>query len=456
MACISLKRAEIDVSVIMPSLNAARYLRQCVDSVLCQTLRQIELLCVDAGSTDGTLELLEEYAAADPRVRVIRSEKRSYGYQVNLGIREARGEYIGIVETDDCVDPSMYEKLFACARETGGPDFVKGGFTRFACRDGRTLFWPARSDRLKGLFGRVLYPGERPEHGVCDPTHIWAGIYRRGFLEEQGIRLHESPGASYQDLSFSLLTGLLADTAVYLEEGFYLYRVDNENSSVRAASKWRCVIDEFCYLSRELSRRGRYGDEIQKLLRREKLGVYCWNTRRLPEKERETFLEAIRPELAECAGDGPDGIWREYLELLRDAGRLQDEMDRQRIRMDAFRPAAERIWGGEQLVLVGAGCYGAYLASYQEMFQIRFLAAAADNDASRQGQVWQGYPLLSVEEAAGRYGKHGFIVANKTHSAEICRQLMDLGIPEERIFAVRDMIWESEFAELLAGKPLST
>lgn len=456
MTCASLKRAKIDVSVIMPSLNAARYLRQCVESVLNQTLRRIELLCVDAGSTDGTLEILEEYARADPRVRVIRSEKRSYGYQVNLGLQEAQGNYIGIVETDDYLDPSMYQALYSCAGENGWPDFVKGGFTQFACQGERTLFWPARRDRLEELFGCVVCPGERPENGVCDLNHIWAGIYRRGFIEEQGIRLHESPGASYQDLSFSLLTGLLADTALYLEDRFYFYRMDNESSSVRASSKWHCVIDEFHYTAQELLKRGRYSPEVQRLIRGEKLEIYLWNALRLPEKERGAFSEAIQPELAEYAGDDLTGEGREYLELLRDAAGLEKTVERKRVRLEAFQPAAERILAGDQLVLVGAGSYGECLISFQETFVLRFILAVADNDAARQGRVWNQYRLISVEEAAGRYGESCFIVANKLHAAEIRHQLMELGISEDRIFAVQDMILEGEFAELLLGEPISS
>ena len=73
------------VSIIMPSLNVASFIRQCMDSVVTQTLKEIEIFCVDAGSTDGTLEILREYEQKDKRVRVIVSDKKSIGYQYNLG-----------------------------------------------------------------------------------------------------------------------------------------------------------------------------------------------------------------------------------------------------------------------------------------------------------------------------------------------------------------------------------
>ncbi len=91
------EKEKICISVIMPSLNVAKYMRECLESVLNQKLREIEILCVDAGSTDGTLEILEEFALKDSRIRIIKSEKKSYGYQLNIGISVAKGEYIGII-----------------------------------------------------------------------------------------------------------------------------------------------------------------------------------------------------------------------------------------------------------------------------------------------------------------------------------------------------------------------
>ena len=81
----------IKVSVLMPSLNVVRYIRECMESVISQTMEEMEILCIDAGSTDGTLEILEEYVRKDRRVRLIKADKKSYGYQMNLGLKEALG-----------------------------------------------------------------------------------------------------------------------------------------------------------------------------------------------------------------------------------------------------------------------------------------------------------------------------------------------------------------------------
>ena len=113
------------ITIIMPSLNVRNYIRPCIESVLNQTLEDIDILSIDAGSTDGTLEILEEYAAADDRLQVIHADKKSYGYQVNLGIESANSEYIGIVETDDIIASNMYERLYQTAA-VQNLEYVKG------------------------------------------------------------------------------------------------------------------------------------------------------------------------------------------------------------------------------------------------------------------------------------------------------------------------------------------
>ena len=97
----------VKVSIIMPSLNVANYISECMDSVINQTLSDIEILCIDAGSTDGTLDILRDYESKDNRIKVIVSSMKSYGHQVNMGLDMAKGEYIGIVETDDYIESYM-------------------------------------------------------------------------------------------------------------------------------------------------------------------------------------------------------------------------------------------------------------------------------------------------------------------------------------------------------------
>lgn len=95
------------VSVIMPVYNVGEYLEECLKSVINQTLKEIEIICVNDGSTDGSLQILNKFVELDKRIRIINKENTGYGHSVNCGIDEAQGEYIGVVETDDYIDASM-------------------------------------------------------------------------------------------------------------------------------------------------------------------------------------------------------------------------------------------------------------------------------------------------------------------------------------------------------------
>ena len=114
------------VSVIVPVYNTEKYIRKCLDSLTAQTLRDIEIICVNDCSTDGSLDILREYAARDTRIKIIDFEQnRGAAAARNTGIDAAAGEYIGFVDSDDFIDPDFYEKLYTKATETGA-DIVKG------------------------------------------------------------------------------------------------------------------------------------------------------------------------------------------------------------------------------------------------------------------------------------------------------------------------------------------
>ena len=105
------------VSIILPIYNVSQYLRECLDSVIGQTLQDIEILCVNDGSTDDSLDIIREYAARDPRIVVITGPNGGYGKAMNKGLDRATGEYIGIVEPDDYVVPEMFGELYSVAKE---------------------------------------------------------------------------------------------------------------------------------------------------------------------------------------------------------------------------------------------------------------------------------------------------------------------------------------------------
>ena len=132
------------VSIVIPCYNVEKYLRQCLDSVINQTLRELEIICVNDGSKDSTLSILQEYAEKDSRIKIIDKPNGGYGESMNRGFDMATGEYLGIIESDDYADLDMFEKLYHCAK-TYELDVVKSGFYYYYSKEERNIPNPIAS-----------------------------------------------------------------------------------------------------------------------------------------------------------------------------------------------------------------------------------------------------------------------------------------------------------------------
>ena len=338
------------VSVIMPSLNVAPYIRQCLDSVLCQTLRDIEILCVDAGSTDGTAEILREYAERDPRVTVIVSDRKSYGYQMNLGMDAAKGRYMGIVETDDWAEPDMFGTLFAAA-EADSLDVAKAGFYYYIAEpEEKNTEYAITSE----VFSRRVFcprtdfasPLEQAEFYNMVPS-IWSAIYSLEFLRRNGIRFHETPGASFQDESFFFKVFALANRVRMLEGCFLHYRQDNAHSSIHSPGKIYCEADEFAEIERFLASDPELERALSGVKNRSKLNSYLWNYDRVGDDNKLEFLRFASKEFARDMASGwcekkyyTTSKWNELRRIISDPDGYHA------MRQGTAAPPAERMHPG--------------------------------------------------------------------------------------------------------------
>lgn len=222
---------DIDVTVILPIYNTEDYLDEALRSARANDRCALEILCLNDGSTDGSLDIMRAHAAQDARVRVIDKENQGYGATMNRGIAEARGRYVAILEPDDYVLPHMYDELYAYALRFGLPDIAKSSYWRVV---------NAGTDherRLRCLYYGRVKPPRQPFRIADAPrlvTHhpsIWSALYRRGFLEDKGIAFKEVPGAGWVDNPFWYETMCQAESIVYTDEAWYCYREDLASSS---------------------------------------------------------------------------------------------------------------------------------------------------------------------------------------------------------------------------------
>ena len=249
------KKKGIKVSVLVPVYNVERYLSQCLDSLTNQSLKEIEIICVNDGSTDHSSSILDEYAEMDERIIVIHKENTGYGHTMNVALDHAQGDYIAIVESDDFAEPEMLEKLYTGAI-SHQVDVVKANLYHY--RKGKDFF----CDRLHGLpYGCVVKIDEYPII-LRMADSIWSGLYRREYLLKKGIRFHETPGASFQDISFAMQVWLNGENVLFLEDAVIHYRMDNTSSSIYSNKKAFCFFDEYSFIEKEVFQKQQDGTDV--------------------------------------------------------------------------------------------------------------------------------------------------------------------------------------------------
>ncbi len=235
------------VSIIVPAYNVEPYLVECMESITRQTLEDIEIICINDGSTDGTLKILKSYAEKDPRIVLIDKENGGYGIGMNIGLSVATGEYIGIVEPDDFVPVNMFGDLYEIAK-ANDLDFVKADFYRFERASNGDMFLTYNHlDRKNLYYNKVFDPSHTPE-AIRFIMNTWSGIYRKAFLDEYHIRHNETPGASFQDNGFWFQTFAFAKRGMIIDKPYYMNRRDNPNSSVKNVQKIYCINAEYDHI----------------------------------------------------------------------------------------------------------------------------------------------------------------------------------------------------------------
>ena len=237
------------VSIIMPTYNVEKYLRQCIESVINQTLTDIEIIPVDDGSTDNCGKIMDEYAAKDPRIKPIHQVNGGYGKAVNTGIEAATGDYIGIVETDDYVEPDMYEKLYNQAIKFDA-DVCKCSFFEYdstKAQEKQNKKWIKDVQKIETFPADKSFTLKEYPQMIMFHASIWANIYKKEFLLKNNIRVNETKSASYQDFPFMAEVMCKAEKIAVVHDYLYHWRVEpNQNSSTVRKDKRLLIMADQC------------------------------------------------------------------------------------------------------------------------------------------------------------------------------------------------------------------
>ncbi|MBR1939314.1 glycosyltransferase family 2 protein [Candidatus Saccharibacteria bacterium] len=287
------------ISVLVPIYNVEEYLPECLDSLIVQTLKELEIICINDGSTDSCPDILKEYAEKDSRIVIINKKNSGYGDSMNKGLKKATGEYIGIVESDDFMSADGFEKMYRLA-EKHKVEVVKSNFYEY--------FTDKYDDVAKrNLFrkedvNRVVDP-RKDRAVIYEQPSIWSAIYRRDFLEKNDIKFLPSPGASYQDAGFNFKVWACARKAYFTDEAFLHYRQDNPSSSMKSSGKIFAVKNEYDEVESYLKNHNLY-EEYKYTLVAMRLSSYAWNINRLTNSAAREFIQEAKKDYARMKAEG--------------------------------------------------------------------------------------------------------------------------------------------------------
>lgn len=249
------------ISVIVPVYNVEKYLKQCLDSVVGQSLKNIEIILINDGSTDRCGAICDDYALKDERIKVIHKKNSGLGAAYNTGLDLACGEYIGFVESDDWIDSRMYERLYSKAKEFDAEVCI-GGFYYF--KDGKDMVYTGLLNITP--CNCVFFIQDYPQFLTLQTT-VWSKIYKRETLGQ--IRFSEFKNSGYYcDIPYWIEVACLAKTMVRIDECIYHYRIDNVNSSThdsRSDSKLLTILLAL-EKSKELLKKYNYYDTFKEEL----------------------------------------------------------------------------------------------------------------------------------------------------------------------------------------------
>jgi glycosyltransferase involved in cell wall biosynthesis len=269
------------ISVIVPIYNGADRLAPFFDSVLSQTHRELEIICVDDGSTDGSAEIIEKYSRKDPRVKALRQENAGAGVARNTGLAVATGEYCSFLDCDDEFEPDMYELLLGRIVSAGadicicdanavnlmtGRERTKKRFIDWSRMPSKDIFsYRDTPDRIFNIFSPVP----------------WNKLYRMDFIRKNDLQFQDTKNTN--DVFFVYSSLVKAERIAVIENILIHKMIITGSVSLSAEKKWGDSIKAYAKLREELIASGRY-EEVERSYVNKVMDTVAWNMRLLSEE----------------------------------------------------------------------------------------------------------------------------------------------------------------------------
>lgn len=239
------------ISVLIPVYNAQRFLEECLNSVLSQTYTNIEIVCVDDGSTDNSTQILHSYAKKDNRLRVFYQENRGIAYTRNRLLDESRGVYLAFVDADDKISPQYIAELYQTASKSRC-DIVRALY--YLQDINKNAITPCEKIYKEFLHSVPSSAYKERFRAALEDSQVWLKLIKSSLIKENHLSFLK--GSLVEDISFEILLYLYAKKIVFLNKHLYFYRIGNEHSISSDKSLWaRGTLENMIYLCNELEQR---------------------------------------------------------------------------------------------------------------------------------------------------------------------------------------------------------
>ncbi len=302
--------SEIKVSVIFPVYNVENYLRQCLNSVVNQTLKEIEIICVDDGSTDASAEILDEYAAKDSRITVLRQKNGGAGAARNNGLRIAKGKYLSFLDSDDFFELNMLEEAYNCAEKYSADLVIFKSNQYFEDSDSyKNTEWVVRYAEL---------PPYQPFNRRSITSNIfkacvgwaWDKLFSREFVLKNNLLFQEQRTSN--DMLFVFSAIAIAEKIAYVDKSEILahQRRDSTDSLSKTKEKsWDCFYKALIALRDRLKQDGIF-QEVERDYINYALHFALWNLNSLSQPTYDKLYKKLNEEWWKELGI--DGKTRSY------------------------------------------------------------------------------------------------------------------------------------------------
>ncbi len=292
---------EIKVSVIIPIFNAGEFLRPALDSVIDQTLKEIEIICIDDGSTDNSLEIIKEYQKIDERIRIVTETNGGPALARNNGIRRARGEYIAFLDADDFFELDMLENMYATA-VAGELDMTIADYDIF--NNHKAVFTRATPAEHEGIYeeGKVTSKNEYPDKIFASTNgSAWNKLFSTKFIIEKNLTFLTEV-RMYEDVYFMITALSLAERVGKVHKTLIHHRIYSEQSRARMFKKYFSQVPEIYLRAKEfLMSKGMYAPLSVSFLNLSASRCFkIFNI--LPNDEKEDFWQLLKASYVESLG----------------------------------------------------------------------------------------------------------------------------------------------------------